>query len=254
MRNVGGFKLTMWGNKLACDPYCRLDGVGGASSWCPQCRDVAQHWLLSSNNIPPCPLNSKQCKKYCDTVSEHSFEKCVICLKVEQDLAAQIQYFLCPNGPERYLIDQQIFCIFLHKSKSCTRIGPRNVHREIWRWKQEWVPQNCDICICGNFYLIPSLGARPQYLSGRGTVTIRGSEVGVGWLHCNVALFSSRPCRRCNPPQLHLLQLKASYSGWGWAWSSPESSRFVPFLHRPSCGKAMSINGKGCLSLHHTSP
>ena len=137
MRNVGGFKLTMWGNKLACDPYCRLDGVGGASSWCPQCRDVAQHWLLSSNNIPPCPLNSKQCKKYCDTVSEHSFEKCVICLKVEQDLAAQIQYFLCPNGPERYLIDQQIFCIFLHKSKSCTRIVPRNVHREIWRWKQK---------------------------------------------------------------------------------------------------------------------
>ena len=163
---------------MACDPYCRLDGVGGASSWCPQCRDVAQHWLLSSNNIPPCPLNSKQCKKYCDTVSEHSFEKCVICLKVEQDLAAQIQYFLCPNGPERYLIDQQIFSIF----------ATRELGLGMFMGKSDdeiKSAQNCDICICGNFYLIPSLRSRPQYLSGRGTVTIRGSRVG-----CNVALFT----------------------------------------------------------------
>ena len=42
-------------------PYCKM-GLVGASSGCSQWRDVVQHWLLSSPNIPPCPLNSKQCK------------------------------------------------------------------------------------------------------------------------------------------------------------------------------------------------
>ena len=59
--------------------------------------------------------------------------------------------------------------------------------------------QNCDICICGNFYLIPSLRSRPQYLSGRGTVTIRGSRVG-----CNVALFPP------TFPPLHFPWIKVS--------------------------------------------
>ena len=228
----------MWvcGKKIALRSI--LQGVGGRFFRVLPVAGCGKALPIILPNIPPCPLHSKQCKKSIEALIIMTWFKKVFHIsgcrpEAEQDLAAQMRYILCPNGPERYLIDQQIFCIFLHKSKSCTRIAPRNVHREIWRWKQEWVPQNCDICICGNFYLIPSLGARPQYLSGRGTVTIRGSEVGVGWLHCNVALFSSRPCRRCNPPQLHLLQLKASYSGWGWAWSSPESSRFVPFYTGP---------------------
>ena len=54
----------------------------------------------------------------------------------------------------------------------------------------------------------------------------------VGWLHCNVALFL-RPCRCCNPLQLHLLQLKVSIGGGG---------RALPFyIGPPLAGLCLSI-------------
>ena len=173
----------------------RISGQGG-SSGSSRWREAVQHWLLSSPTSHHVLFAWNNAKKLLIFYWYHNKNIFNFCLK-----AKKLKYYLVPQWPREVFdwpANFQHFCY--------TRVGPWNVHGEIWRWNQK----------CAKLWHLHL----PQLLSdSKPSVSTaislwpwhRYNKRVKGWLQC--CTFPPWPSRRCIFPGL-----KSAVGLWVWSW------------------------------------